>query len=450
MGEPVGLSCASDRDEVVELLRSGLPTYDYEPAQDLAALIENSDIVLAGTVGSVGRVVGESDPDVGDNSWTVLSVQSPEVLHPFGDVGAAVGEFSYMTLFPDGAGADPLAAALSVEGLAFVAFLDFWEPAPGAYVADVQGLVVDCVDGTTPTPVIEPLPADAAGLSLTELARMVEVISGESVEALDSGVDGPVLRHLAREATDGADAEIVGTLEIQDDCLYLRSEDGEERYPIVWPNRTRWDSGRQVVILPNRDEVGLTDRVTGRGGFHTVAGVRTTAGLDAAALAERCLDNTYGEVAIVNNDQNGIRRADGSDSAEARGDQPTGVTVERGRPLGELQTDPGPAEVKLWVSNQSFADDPIHLTVSIGDLTVVDERFEVLGQHNWIAFDIRGLQPGVHAITAQSDTGAKLTAEFTVLADEPRWLLIDYWYYPEDLEARHFTFAEFDEPIGFA
>jgi hypothetical protein len=279
---------------------------------------------------------------------------------------------------------------------------------------------------------------------------MVEVISGESVEHLESGLDGPVLRHLAPEATDGEAAEIVGTLVLEDDCLYLQSEHGEERYPIVWPNRTRWDSGRQVVVLSNRDEIGMTDRVAGGGGYYELAGVERTAGPDAAALAERCLDNTYGEVAIVNNEQNGIRRADGPDSDEARGDQPAGVTVERGRPLGELQTEPGPAEVKLWVSNQSFADDPIHLTVAIGDLTVVDERFEVLGQHNWIAFDIKGLQPGVHTITAESDTGTNLTAEFTILADEPRWLLIDYWHYPEDPEGRHITFAEFDEPIGFA
>lgn len=307
-GEAGTLSCASDRDQVVELLRSGLPSYDYDPAPDLAALIEASDVVLAGTVGSVGRVVGEPDPDFGDDSWTVLSVQSPEVLHVAGDIESPT-QFSYATLWPEGVGADPLAAGISVDGLAFVAFLEFWEPAPGTLVADVQGLVVDCVDGSTATPVIEPLPGDAVGLSLMELARSVEVIGGESV---------------------------------------------------------------------------------------------------------------------------------------------AGVTVEPGRPLGEQQSEPGPAEVKLWVSNQSFADDPVQVTVALGDLTVIDERFEVRGQHNWVAFDIKGLEPGVHKITAESDTGATLTADFTVLADEPRWLVLDYWYYPEDVEGRHFTFVESDEPVAFA
>ena len=448
--ESSALSCHADRQQIIELLRSGLPTYDYEPASDLAALVEASDVVLAGTIGSIGRVVGDPDPDSGDDSWTVLSVQSPELLHAPGDVEVPIDEFSYTALWPDGAGVDPLAAGISIEGLAFVAFLDRWEPAPGTHVAAVQGLVVDCVDGTTPTPVIEPLPGDAAGLSLTELARAVDAIGGESVAAPGSGVDGPLLRHLAPETADGEAAEIVGTLELEDDCLYLRSEDGGERYPIVWPKRTRWDSGQEAVILPNGDHVGMTDRVSGGGGYHGVDGVAGAAGPEAAALAERCLDNAFGEVAIVNNQQDGIRRAGGADQPEVDTDQSGGVTVQPGPPLGERQNAPGPGEVKLWVSNQSLADDPIHLTVAIGDLTVVDQRFEVLGQHNWIAFDIRGLQPGVHTITAESDTGASLTAEFTVPEDEPRWLLLDYWYYPEDAEGRHFTFDEFDEPVAFA
>ncbi len=125
------------------------------------------------------------------------------------------------------------------------------------------------------------------------------------------------------------------------------------------------------------------------------------------------------------------------------------VTVTTGPPVGQLQTEPGPGEVKLWVSNQSVADDPIHLTVTIGDVTVVDQSFEVEGQHNWLAFDITGLEPGRHRINATSETGATLTDEFTVLADEPRWLLIDYGYYPEDADGRFLTFIESDEPIGF-
>ena len=60
----------------------------------------------------------------------------------------------------------------------------------------VQGFVVDCASGMTPIPVIEPLPRDAAGVSLTELGLMVKAIGEESLEALGSGVDGPLLRHV--------------------------------------------------------------------------------------------------------------------------------------------------------------------------------------------------------------------------------------------------------------
>jgi len=95
-----------------------------------------------------------------------------------------------------------------------------------------------------------------------------------------------------------------------------------------------------------------------------------------------------------------------STDAAASGPDADGLEVVRGTPLGEIQAEPAAGTIKLWVSNQSFGEDPVRLTVRIGDTTVVDDSFEVLGQHNWIAFDMSGLAPGSHTLRVVSDTGA--------------------------------------------
>lgn len=111
--------------------------------------------------------------------------------------------------------------------------------------------------------------------------------------------------------------------------------------------------------------------------------------------------------------------------------------------------EPEPGVVRLWVSNQSFDDDPVRITIEVDGQLVVDDAFEVGGQHNWFAHDIAGLEPGQHEIVATSDTGAVIEATFSLPADEPRWVVIDYWYYPGEPAGRHFTARESAEPIVF-
>ncbi len=133
----------------------------------------------------------------------------------------------------------------------------------------------------------------------------------------------------------------------------------------------------------------------------------------------------------------------GSTAAPAR------FTVTPGPPVGQLQTEPDPGEVKLWLSNQSFTDDPVAVSIVIDGEPAFDADLEVLGQHNWIPFEIGGLNPGLHTITARSDTGAELTGSFTLPAGEPRWVVIDYWYSPDDADGRRFTLNESDHAVGF-
>jgi len=126
------------------------------------------------------------------------------------------------------------------------------------------------------------------------------------------------------------------------------------------------------------------------------------------------------------------------------------LSVDEGAPLGQRQTEPAPEVVRLWVSNQSFDDDPVQLAISIDGTPVVDHDFEVEGQHNWIPYDISGLTPGPHSIVASSDTGAQYSGGFTVQAGEARWLVLDYWYHPDSSEGRYFTLTESDHAVGFA
>lgn len=137
------------------------------------------------------------------------------------------------------------------------------------------------------------------------------------------------------------------------------------------------------------------------------------------------------------------------DTAPPGSAAPARFTVTPGPPVGQLQTEPDPGEVKLWLSNQSFSDDLVSVSVVIDGEPAFDADLEVKGQHNWIPWEIGGLNPGRHTITARSDTGAELTSSFTLPAGEPRWVVIDYWYDPADPEGRRFTLNESDQVVAF-
>jgi hypothetical protein len=106
------------------------------------------------------------------------------------------------------------------------------------------------------------------------------------------------------------------------------------------------------------------------------------------------------------------------------------------------------ADLHLWVSNQSFADDPVRITVTIDDTVVVDQAFDVEGQHNWIQFPIEA-PPGRHVVAVVSDTGIEMTEHFVLPKAGPRYAVIDYWNYPDE-EGRHFTWSFSAEPVAFA
>ncbi|MFZ0014601.1 MAG: hypothetical protein WAL25_10870, partial [Acidimicrobiia bacterium] len=90
----------------------------------------------------------------------------------------------------------------------------------------------------------------------------------------------------------------------------------------------------------------------------------------------------------------------------------------------------GPIPFHLYVSNQSFDVDPVDIAVSIDDVPVICQDFEVEGQHNWVLFEL-GLDPGHHHITASGNHGAT-TFQEEFDHDGERWAVLDFWHDPDD------------------
>jgi hypothetical protein len=105
------------------------------------------------------------------------------------------------------------------------------------------------------------------------------------------------------------------------------------------------------------------------------------------------------------------------------------------------------ADLHLWVSNQSFADDPVEITVRVDGVEVVAQSFDVGSQHTWVLFPL-DLPPGEHVVTAASDTGTELRREFRTPKDEDRYAVLDYWNY-EDKAGRHFSWSVQPDPVAF-
>ena len=135
---------------------------------------------------------------------------------------------------------------------------------------------------------------------------------GDSSGATTTGVlDGPVMRYPeSASSAEGEDAEVRGRLELEGDCLYVALDEVGERYPVVWPAGSSWDADSESVISPSGATMPVGSEVYGGGGYHYVDDVGRTLGAEAEERAARCVDNTYGEIAFVNNGDDAIGPAE--------------------------------------------------------------------------------------------------------------------------------------------
>ena len=79
-------------------------------------------------------------------------------------------------------------------------------------------------------------------------------------------------------------------------------------------------------------------------------------------------------------------------------------------------TDEAEADLLLWISNQSFEDAEVGLTVRVDDVPIADGRFEVQDESSWVELPLL-LEPGEHEITASATTGIRTAETFEIPAN---------------------------------
>jgi hypothetical protein len=134
-------------------------------------------------------------------------------------------------------------------------------------------------------------------VSLTVLVLAASGCSG--------GVEGPVIE--GNRSTSGDDAEVLGEVVLEGDCLYLdwseldrRQYETGTRFPVIWPHGTDWNADELAVVLPSGNLVHEGDQVEGSGGYYHGDALSNYTVPEGVALALSCVDNEYGEVAVFN------------------------------------------------------------------------------------------------------------------------------------------------------
>jgi hypothetical protein len=136
----------------------------------------------------------------------------------------------------------------------------------------------------------------------------------------------------------------------------------------------------------------------------------------------------------------------GAGCGDPRGTDPT-PHAEITSPGGDVAlVEKAEADLVLYVSNQSFDDEEVRLSVEVDGVTVVDGDFHVEDQHNWISFPLR-LPRGAHEVSAEADSGASLDASFRVPGDATRYAILDHWGEGSSAEL---TWSFHRRPVGFA
>lgn len=128
-----------------------------------------------------------------------------------------------------------------------------------------------------------------------------QTVSPTAIEGLarGGGLDGPVM-YAAQVEEEQAQmaAEIIGTLEVDGDCLYT-AFDGN-RYPVLWPYGTTWDENTSSVVLPDGTEFAIGGDVYGGGGYlypDTIGELTSDEGV--LERAGQCAEEPYFEIAVL-------------------------------------------------------------------------------------------------------------------------------------------------------
>lgn len=115
-------------------------------------------------------------------------------------------------------------------------------------------------------------------------------------------------------------------------------------------------------------------------------------------------------------------------------------------PLDPAVIDRAPRGLALLISNQSFDDPEVGLTVTVDGEVVVERSFAVEGQHTVISYQLP-LEPGDHEVVIHADTGYAHDRVVTLGSDR-RYLYVAYWGNLQSTP-EPFSVSESDKPFMF-
>ncbi len=179
-------SGAADLDAIIEVLRSGLPTYDYQPAADVKALTAQNDVVVRAELTRAARDPGTAPADLGDLGLTTVTLASVSVLA--GGPSTVVDGFETASQWAVRSEADPLAEPVTFEQLEVIAFLSSHDDLPSGWTPDIEGWFVACEGGPAKGVIETPTFLDLSSLDALE-AQIRGVAPEETVTTEPAPVD---------------------------------------------------------------------------------------------------------------------------------------------------------------------------------------------------------------------------------------------------------------------
>jgi hypothetical protein len=123
-----------------------------------------------------------------------------------------------------------------------------------------------------------------------------------------------------------------------------------------------------------------------------------------------------------------------------------GPEAPTGEPRRVVERD---ANLHLWLSNQSFDDPEVGLTVEIDGKEMLDEQLAVEGQHNFVDFHF-AVPAGEHRVVVTSDTGARVERTVRVPERGDRWAAALFLTGEKDGAPDSIDWMFQDHPIAWA
>lgn len=410
-------ACEEIHDFADVLVDTGI-TYDYEASDSPSDLAASADVVFGGHLTGTTteeRVTVDEDPE----PWSFIGYEV-QVTRVVKGSGLEVGDrIAVYVEYGETQHRDGEFYGSAVAAGAPVAIFAFDDERLDGPISSIEGFITSCPDG----PLLGWTGGQGQWATLDTTAEVLEAAGGTDETALDRE------EIEAQRQTWLAARPPAYTYEVETTCDCSRSG-----------TFTVTVEGETVLDVEPLDEGAEPYRL-----YPAPSLDETFAMLDeplalaqdgeiTTGAATASFDPTYGYPTSFT-----VTGSDGLPSYR--------VEVRNFTPLDPSAIDRVHPELHLIISNQSFKDPEVRLTVAVDGEVVVEGTFAVEGQHTFVAYSLP-LDPGDHEVVVTADTGA--TDERTVsLGADRKYMYIGYWGDDPSVSPEPFSIEESDEPFGF-